>query len=81
MNKNSQVRFRPDSLLPAALGLPDDAVGAVICKYLISNPSIGSHERIDVKFDGERVAWGVPAAEFEMINAGAIAEARINQSA
>jgi hypothetical protein len=64
MVKNSQVRFRRGSRLPANLGVPADAVGTVLCKYLVSHPSLGAPERVDVRFEGSRVAWGVPTAEF-----------------
>jgi hypothetical protein len=67
MNKNSQVRFRPGSRLPANLGVAADSTGTVLCKYMISNPIIGFPERIDVCFDGSRVAWGVPSAEFVLV--------------
>lgn len=68
MTKNSQVRFRPGSRLPAHLGVPADAVGTVICNYKISHSSIGSPERVDVRFDGNLVAWGAPTAEFVMVD-------------
>jgi hypothetical protein len=68
MNKNSQVRFRPGSRLPANLGVAADSTGTVLCKYLISNPVLGFPERIDVCFDGSRVAWGVPSAEFVLVD-------------
>lgn len=77
MTKNSQVRFRPSSRLPAHLGVTADAVGTVICNYRISHPSIGSPERVDVRFDGNRVAWGVPTGEFELVDyVGQLAGAR-----
>jgi hypothetical protein len=67
MTKNSQVLFRRGSRLPTNLGLPADAVGTVICKYLISHPSVGSPERVDVRFEENKVAWGVPTGEFVLI--------------
>jgi hypothetical protein len=67
MMKNSQVSFRPGSRLPANLGVSPDTVGTVICNYLISNPLLGSPERVDVRFDCGRVAWGVPIAEFVLV--------------
>jgi hypothetical protein len=64
MMKNSQVRFRPGSRLPANLGVSPEITGTVLCNYLISNPVLGAPERIDVRFECGRVAWGVPIAEF-----------------
>ncbi len=64
MMKNTQVRFRPGSRLPANLGIPPETLGTVLCNYMISNPLLGSPERVDVKFECGRVAWGVPIAEF-----------------
>jgi hypothetical protein len=73
MTKNSQVRFRPGSRLPIHLGVTEDAIGTVICNYRISHPSIRSPERVDVRFDGNRVAWGVPTGEFVLVQfAGAV---------
>jgi hypothetical protein len=64
MINGSHVCFRPGSRLASALGVPSDAVGTVTCKYVIANRLIGSPERIDVKFDGNKFAWGVPVTEF-----------------
>jgi hypothetical protein len=67
MTKNSLVRFRSGSRLPASLGLSAESMGTVLCKYLVSNPNIGAAERVDVSFDGDRIAWGVPSAEFVLV--------------
>lgn len=81
MNKSSQVRFGPGSRLASALGVPSDAVGTVICKYMIENRLVGSPERIDVKFDGNIVAWGVPVSEFILVKAGASDSGTLSQVA
>jgi len=70
MNKSSLVRFRSGSRLASALGIPSDAVGTVMCKYLIANRLVGSSDRVDVSFDGNKVAWGVPVAEFVLVEDG-----------
>ena len=70
MKKSSSIRFRPGSRLPEHLGVSEDAIGTVICTYLISHPSVASPERIDVRFEGNRMAWGVPRAEFELVEHG-----------
>lgn len=71
MNKSRQVRFRPGSRFTSALGVSSNTVGTVPCKYLITNRIIGSPERVDVKFDSNKIAWGVPVSEFVVIEAGA----------
>jgi hypothetical protein len=81
MTKNSQVRFRSGSRLPAHLGLTADAIGTVLCNYKITHPGIGSPERVDVRFDGNRVAWGVPTGEFVLVEHASQFTGVVNQSA
>lgn len=81
MMKNSQVRFRPGSRLPANLGISPETIGTVLCNYLISNPVLGTPERVDVRFECGRVAWGVPIAEFVLVGKTGADVNKLNQAA
>ncbi len=66
MRAGQRVRIRAASPICKRGSLSPDAVGTVICSYtVVSRP--GSPERVDVKFTGNNVMWGVAAREFEAI--------------
>jgi hypothetical protein len=42
-----------------------------MCKYLIANRLVGSADRVDVRFDGNKDACGSSVAEFVSVKDGA----------
>lgn len=66
MRVGQRVRIRAASPICSRGGVPADAVGVVICSYTVRSRS-AAPERIDVRFSGDTVMWGVAANEFEPV--------------
>ncbi|HPG04251.1 MAG: hypothetical protein KDJ20_05525 [Hyphomicrobiales bacterium] len=49
--------------------MPTEAVGTVLCSYRV-RARAGAPEKLDVKFTGNTVMWGVAAEEFETVDDG-----------
>jgi len=67
VNEKQKVCFRPDSPVARELDISTDAIGTVICRYRILREGEPSPDRLDVRFDEQRFAWGAPEKEFEVI--------------
>lgn len=70
MKTGQRVRVRAASPIAKRDNLAPDAVGTVICCYTVRARG-SSPERIDVKFSGNTVMWGVAADEFEAVEESA----------
>ncbi len=68
MVQGQKVRFRPGSAVGRGLDIPADAIGLVICRYRVIWEGDSAPERLDVRFEDRRFAWGVPEREFEPIS-------------
>jgi hypothetical protein len=69
MGSVERVRIKPSSAIGRDWQLPPDAEGTVICRYRLTTRCATRVERLDVKFAGERMIWGGPADEFEVVSA------------
>jgi hypothetical protein len=67
VSNKQKVRFKPDSPAARWLDVSTDAIGTVICRYRILREGEPVPDRLDVRFDERRFAWGVPEKEFEAI--------------
>ena len=66
LRTGQRVRIRAASPIAKRDELSPDAVGTVLCSYKVrSRP--GAPEKLDVRFAGDTVMWGVAADEFEPI--------------
>jgi len=65
--EKQKVRLRPGSPVAHGLGISAGAIGTVICRYRILREGDAAPDRMDVRFDDRRVAWGVPEKEFEVV--------------
>jgi len=67
VREQQKVRFRSGSPVARGLDIAPDAIGTVICRYRILRDFEPLPDRLDVRFDERRVAWGVPEKEFEIV--------------
>lgn len=66
MKPGQRVRLKSASPIAKRDELSSEAVGTVICCYTVRARG-GAPERLDVKFSGNTVMWGVAADEFEAV--------------
>jgi hypothetical protein len=64
MTTGEKVRLNTASPFARRLGLPREAVGAVICRYHLLRGG-ASAQRMDVQFGPRLFVWGAPADAFE----------------
>lgn len=69
MKAGQRVRLRAASPIAKRDEMPTEAVGTVLCSYRI-RARAGAPEKVDVKFTGNTVMWGVAAEEFETVDDG-----------
>lgn len=69
MKTGQRVRLKSASPIAKRDDLRPDAVGTVICCYTVRGRA-GAPERLDVKFSGNTIMWGVAAHEFEAVEEG-----------
>jgi len=70
VSKKQRVRVRSGSsgsIVARRLGISTDAIGTVSCRYRIMREGEAGPDRLDVRFGGKQVVWGVPENEFEVI--------------
>lgn len=69
MRTGQRVRIRAASPIAKRDELSPETVGTVMCSYKVrSRP--GAPERLDVRFSGDTILWGVAAEEFEPVEDG-----------
>ena len=68
MKKGQRIRLRPSVRAAQDWGIPGDAEGVVLCRYLALSAPAASAERVDVQFGAERIVWGAPATAFFVID-------------
>jgi len=70
MRTGQKVRLKAASPLKQRLGLPPEALGAVLCCYSVRRSSGAASHMVDVSFGPKLVIWGVPGDQFEAVDEG-----------
>ena len=67
MGTLQRVRFKPSSRVARYWEIAPEAVGALMCSYRMPRCCSANHDRVDVRFRPDRVIWGVPATELDLV--------------
>jgi hypothetical protein len=70
MRTGQKVRLKAASPLKQRLGLPPEALGAVLCCYSVRRSFGTASYKLDVSFGPKLVVWGVPDDQFEAVDEG-----------
>ena len=69
VRKGQRIRLRVSSRTAQEWKIGRDVEGTVICSYRLFAARPGDADRLDVQLDPHTLVWGVPASEFELIEA------------
>ena len=69
VRKGQRIRLRISSRTAQEWNIPPGVEGTVICHYRLFAARPWEADRLDVQFGPRTVVWGVPATEFEAIEA------------
>ena len=71
MKTGEIVRLKPILQFASDWGIPPQAIGTVLCRYRIPAHGTTANDRLDVRFGLNKVIWGGPVGEFDMVDEAA----------
>jgi len=70
MGTVQRVRFRAASPIARYWEIAPEAIGELMCRYRVPKIFSANLDRVDVRFRPNRIIWGIPATELEMLADG-----------